>query len=60
MNAKELKKFEYITENANYGIAMSNLEGEILYLNKYFAESHGYSVDELIGSNFSFWRIRVL
>ena len=46
-----LKKFKAILDNANYGMAISDLEGNLEYVNEYFAGIHGYSSDELIGRN---------
>jgi len=50
---EELKKFKEISDKANYGIAISDLNGNLSYINDYFAEIHGYSSKELIGSNLS-------
>lgn len=47
----ELKKFRTISEQANYGTAISNVKGEMLYVNPKFAEIHGYQVEELIGKS---------
>jgi PAS domain S-box-containing protein len=48
---KALKKFKAISDNANYGMAISDLEGKLEYVNEYFAGIHGYSSNELIGRN---------
>jgi PAS domain S-box-containing protein len=47
----ELLQFRTITDQANLGSAVANLEGVLTYCNKVFAESHGYTVEELIGKN---------
>ena len=38
-------------EQSNEGIAISDLEGNLQYLNSAFAKKHGYTPDELIGKN---------
>lgn len=38
-------------EQASEGIAISDLEGNLDYLNKAFAEKHGYTKEELLGQN---------
>ena len=49
----ELQKFKSISDNANYGTAMSDVEGTLIYVNEYFAQLHGYKPEELIGKNLS-------
>ncbi|MHA1378083.1 MAG: PAS domain S-box protein [Candidatus Helarchaeota archaeon] len=48
---KELKIFRFISDNANYGIIISDLDGYIKYVNNYFAEIHGYRQKQVIGKN---------
>ncbi len=50
---EELRKFKTIADEANYGSIITNIDGEILYLNEHYAKMHGWSRDELIGRNFS-------
>ena len=50
---EELKKFKSISDNANYGAAITDLEGNLTYSNDYFASIHGYKTHELIGYNLS-------
>jgi PAS domain S-box-containing protein len=50
---EEIRKFKVISDNANYGIAITDLSGKIEYINKYFANVHGYNQQDLIGYNFS-------
>ncbi len=50
---KELRKFKIISDTANYGSAITDLEGNFEYINDYFAEIHGFSSEELIGQNLS-------
>jgi PAS domain S-box-containing protein len=40
-------------EQSSEGIAVSNLDGNLEYLNDAFAKMHGYSIEKLIGKNFS-------
>lgn len=52
-NEEEIKKFKIISDNANYGIAVTDINGNIEYINQYFSAIHGYQVEELIGKNLS-------
>ncbi len=49
----EVKRFKVISDNASHGNAISDLSGHITYVNKFFANIHGYSPEELIGKNIS-------
>lgn len=49
---EEIERFKLIADIANYGLTITNLNGEIIYLNKYFAKIHGYESEELLGKNF--------
>jgi len=49
----EINKFKIMSDKANYGSAIVDLEGNFEYVNNFFAEIHGYSSDELIGQNLS-------
>lgn len=49
----ELRKFKTITDKAPYGAAISDLEGNLLYVNDAFAQMHQYEPNELIGKNLS-------
>lgn len=46
---REFHRFRRIFEEANYGSVITDMEGSILYVNRFFARIHGWSVDELIG-----------
>jgi PAS domain S-box-containing protein len=46
---EELRKFRTISDNANYGATIIDMEGHILYVNDAFARMHGYEPEELIG-----------
>lgn len=48
---EELKKFKSISDNANFGVAITDLDARIQYVNNYFADVHGYRPEELTGKN---------
>jgi len=50
---KEVRKFKTIADKAGHGVAISSLEGNLIYVNDSFAQMHQYSADELIGQNLS-------
>ncbi len=50
---EETRKFKAIFDNANYGSAIANLQGDIEYVNTFFASIHGYTPEESIGRNLS-------
>lgn len=45
--------FKTISDNAVDGKAIADLEGRLLYINRFFANIHGYEPDELLGKNLS-------
>jgi PAS domain S-box-containing protein len=47
----ELRKFKTISDQANYGTAITDLEGTIIYVNEYYAQMHGWDSKLLIGEN---------
>ena len=49
-----LKRFEAISNSYITGNAFTDLNGNIVYINDYFARTHGYQKDELLGKNLSF------
>ncbi len=51
--ASEIKKFKTVFDNANFGMAIANIEGKIIYINKYFAECHGYKTEEVVDKTLS-------
>ena len=53
LTEQELRIFKYATDAATYGIAINKLDGEIIYVNKAWADMHGYEFNELIGKNLS-------
>lgn len=50
---KNYKKFKKISDAADYGAVIFDLQGNILYGNNAFAKMHEYTVDELIGTHLS-------
>lgn len=50
---EELRKFSTITDKANYGVAIANIDGTLIYANPYWARIHGYEIRELRGKNIS-------
>jgi PAS domain S-box-containing protein len=49
---EELRKFKTISDQANYGTAMADLHGNLIYLNEAFAKMHGRTIDECIGRSY--------
>lgn len=50
---EDLRKFRTIADKANYGSAITTLQGEILYINQAFANMHDYDAADLTGKNFA-------
>jgi len=50
---QEVSKFRTITDQANYGSAITTLDGVLIYVNQEFACMHQFEPDELIGKNLS-------
>jgi PAS domain S-box-containing protein len=48
---EELRKFRTISDQANYGTAIANLDGTLAYVNEAFAAMHGWEISELIGKS---------
>jgi len=48
---EEIEKFKEMADRATFGCAMSDLKGNLTYLNDSFAAMHGYTSAELIGKN---------
>lgn len=48
---EELREFRTIVAAANYGVAIADTDGYLLYVNPYFAAVHGYSPRDLLGKN---------
>jgi PAS domain S-box-containing protein len=50
---EELRKFRTISDKANYGAAMADLDGKFVYVNDTFAQMHGWEAAELLGRHLS-------
>ncbi|MDP8234011.1 MAG: PAS domain S-box protein [Candidatus Saelkia tenebricola] len=50
---EEFIEFKTISDVAQYGAAIVDISGKIVYLNKSFADMHGYKERELVGKHFS-------
>jgi len=50
---EEIHRFKTIADNAVYGQAIATTEGKLVYVNKYFADMHGYKPEELVGLHLS-------
>ena len=48
---EEIEKFKEMADHATFGCAMSDLKGNLTYLNDSFAAMHGYTPAKLIGKN---------
>jgi PAS domain S-box-containing protein len=48
-----LRGAQAVLDTMQLGVTQANADGDILYANPAVAEMHGYSVDELVGSNVS-------
>jgi len=46
-----LHRFKAVFDNASFGAAMADLEGNLTYVNPCLAAMHGYRPEELIGKN---------
>ncbi|MGA1844912.1 MAG: PAS domain S-box protein [bacterium] len=46
---EEIRKFKTISDKANYGNAIMDIEGNIIYANECFARMHGYSPEDILG-----------
>ncbi len=50
---EDLRKFRTISDQANYGSAIAEFDGTLLYVNDCFARMHGWEIEELTGRNLS-------
>ena len=50
---RQLLEFKTAVDRANFGIGSVDLEGVLTYVNDYFAQVHGYTVEELVGRHVS-------
>jgi PAS domain S-box-containing protein len=47
----ELRKFRTIADQAIYGNAIADLNGTLVYMNKAFADMHGWAIEDLLGKS---------
>ena len=57
-NEEQIKLFKTISDLSLYGNAISNLDGDLIYVNSYFASCHGYEVGELNVQNLSIFHTK--
>ncbi|MCK4792471.1 MAG: PAS domain S-box protein, partial [Desulfobacteraceae bacterium] len=50
---KRLNLISRAVEQSSEGVAVTDLKGNLLYLNDTFAKMHGYSPEEIVGKNLS-------
>lgn len=50
---KELEVFKTISDNSLHGKAIADMNGNLTYVNDYFANIHGFNKEDLIGKNLS-------
>ncbi|MFO7765054.1 MAG: ATP-binding protein [Pelovirga sp.] len=48
---EENKRFKIIADNAVYSMAIADMDGTLVYINRFFANLHGYDPSELVGRN---------
>ncbi|MFZ5515762.1 MAG: PAS domain S-box protein [Candidatus Zhuqueibacterota bacterium] len=48
---KEIQKFKTIIDEANYGALITDMDGNMIYVNEAFAQMHGYKTDEILTRN---------
>jgi PAS domain S-box-containing protein len=49
--ARSAAVFKTIIDKANYGIVISDMDGNLVHVNDVFAKMHGYSPEEIVGEN---------
>ncbi|MBT7783086.1 MAG: PAS domain S-box protein, partial [Anaerolineae bacterium] len=48
---REIARLAEVVEQASVSVAITDLEGTLIYVNPYFEKSTGYSVEEVLGEN---------
>ena len=51
--SERIRLLSMAIEQSSEGVAVTNLDGNLRYINKAFAEMHGYSPNEIVGKNLS-------
>jgi two-component system sensor histidine kinase EvgS len=46
-----LRQFKTIFDTASYGAAVSDAEGRLIYVNQFFAQVHGFELEEVTGQD---------
>ena len=49
----DLERFKTISDSAEHGNIIADFQGNLVYINDYFAGKHGYTAEEVLGKNFS-------
>ena len=49
----ELLQFKSTMDSVEIGLAMADIDGFLIYSNRYFAQMHGYEIEEIIGKSIS-------
>lgn len=49
---EEISRFKLISDIANYGLAITDAEGNFLYINKYFSNLLEYEQEDIMGKSF--------
>jgi len=47
---EQLAKFKEVADKAMFGLAIADMDGNLIYINQSFADAHGYGLEELLGS----------
>jgi len=55
---EETNKFKTIAEKAGYGVAITDIHGNLLYTNESFAKMHDYTTDEIINKHLSIFHTK--
>ncbi|MHA2246864.1 MAG: PAS domain S-box protein [Candidatus Hodarchaeales archaeon] len=55
---EEILKFKTITDDAGYGVAISDIHGNLLYVNESFMKMHEYTTDEIIDKHLSIFHTK--
>jgi PAS domain S-box-containing protein len=50
---QEIRKFKIMSDNAVEGKTIADLNGNLVYINKFLSEIHGYTQEELVGKHLS-------
>lgn len=54
----EAEKLKALFDSSMLGNIVTKLNGEIVYINEYFASAHGYTAKEVIGKNYSIFHTK--